>query len=99
MELGQCGRFWCHVLLTIALVAPAVVPTRLFAGETIKPTLEVQDMRVVVSYVSTGELVQLQAKYGGHIDRREIRQDYRHGFSSTEQVAAFQRVDRPVEQT
>ena len=53
----------------------------LFAGETIKPTLDVQDMRVVVSYVSTGELVQLQAKYGAHIDRREIRQDYRHGFS------------------
>ena len=53
----------------------------MFAGEAIKATLDVQDMRVVVSYVSTGELVLLQAKYGANIDRRELRQDYRHGFS------------------
>jgi len=26
-------------------------------------------------------LVNLQAKYGAHVDRREIRQDYRRGFS------------------
>ena len=38
-------------------------------------------MRVVVTYVSTGELVNLHAEYGANIDRREIRQDYRHGFS------------------
>jgi hypothetical protein len=51
------------------------------ADEAIKATLDVQDMRVVVSYVSTGELVILQAKYGANVDRRELRQDYRHGFS------------------
>ena len=50
-------------------------------AELIKPSLEVTDLRVVVSYVSTGELVNLQARYGARIDRRELRQDYRHGFS------------------
>ena len=47
----------------------------------LKPTLDVNDMRVVVTYVSTGELVNLQRKYGANVDRRDIRQDYRHGFS------------------
>ena len=51
------------------------------AGEVMKPTLDVNDMRVVVTYVSTGELVYLQRKFGANIDLREIRQDYRHGFS------------------
>jgi hypothetical protein len=51
------------------------------AGELMKPILNINDMRVVVNYVSTGELVNLQRKFGAHIDLREIRQDYRHGFS------------------
>jgi hypothetical protein len=51
------------------------------AGEVMKPTLDVNDMRVVVTYVSTGELVKLQRSYGANVDLREIRQDYRHGFS------------------
>ncbi len=51
------------------------------AGEVMKPTLDVNDMRVVVTYVSTGELVNLQRKFGANIDLREIRQDYRYGFS------------------
>jgi hypothetical protein len=51
------------------------------ANEPIKPTLDVQDLRVMVSYVSTGELVQLQGKYGARIDLRDLRQDHRHGFS------------------
>jgi hypothetical protein len=50
-------------------------------GEMMKPTIDLNDMRVVVTYVSTGELANLQHKYGVSIDRREIRQDYRHGFS------------------
>ena len=58
------------------LIAPAAAAT-----DVIKPRLDVQDMRVVVSYVSTGELVQLQSKYGANVDLRELRQDYRHGFS------------------
>jgi hypothetical protein len=50
-------------------------------GEVLKPTLDVNDMRVVVAYVSTGQLVNLQRKFGANVDLREIRQDYRHGFS------------------
>jgi len=50
-------------------------------GEVLKPTLDVNDLRVVIAYVSTGQLVNLQRQYGAHIDLREIRQDYRHGFS------------------
>jgi len=64
-------------MVALALVAaPAAL-----GGELVKPTIDVNDMRVVISYVSTGALVNLQHKYGVQIDRREIRQDYRHGFS------------------
>jgi hypothetical protein len=66
---------------TVALSAYALLAQPVLADELIKPTLDIRDMRVAVSYVSTGELVVLQAKYGAHIDRREIRQDYRHGIS------------------
>ena len=52
-----------------------------WGNELIKPTLDVQDLRLVVNYVSTGELVQLQREYGKHIDLRDVRQDHRHGFS------------------
>ena len=52
------------------------------ASETISPTLHVQDMRVIVSYVSNTEFAQLQWKYGAPIDLRDVRQgQYRHGFS------------------
>jgi hypothetical protein len=51
------------------------------SGELMKPTLDIDDLRVVVTFVSTNELVNLQRKFGAHIDLREIRQDYRHGFS------------------
>jgi hypothetical protein len=67
--------------ISVALIAYALLAQPLCASEVIKPTLDVQDLRVMVSYVSTGELVKLQGKYGANIDRREIRQDYRHGFS------------------
>ena len=67
------------VHLAILTLAPLSGPV--LGGELIKPTLEVNDMRVVVTYLSTGDLVNLQRQYGAHIDRREIRQDYRHGFS------------------
>ena len=65
----------------IALIASALLTQSLWANEVIKPTLDVEDMRLVVNYVSTGELVQLQRKYGKHIDLRDVRQDHRHGFS------------------
>ena len=50
-------------------------------GEVLRPTLDISDMRVIVSYVSTGVLVNLLRQDGAHIDLREIRQDYRHDFS------------------
>jgi hypothetical protein len=59
-----------------ALFAEAVL-----GGELFKPTLDFNDMRVVVKYVSTGELVNQQKKNGARIDHREIRQSYRHGLS------------------
>jgi hypothetical protein len=68
--------------LYLAILAPALVagPTAL-GGELMKPTLDFNDMRVVVTYVSTGQLANLQRESGVRIDRREIRQDHRHGFS------------------
>lgn len=65
----------CALLAYLAYASPVL------GGEPIKPTLDIKDMRVVITYVSTGELVNLQAKYGASIDRRELRQDYRHGFT------------------
>ena len=52
------------------------------ASETISPTLHVQDVRVIVSYVSNTEFAELLWKYGPRIDLRDVRQEYyRHGFS------------------
>jgi len=65
----------------IVLIAQSLIGQPVAAADVIKPTLDVQDMRVVIRYVSTGDLVQLQSEFGAHIDRRELRQDYRHGFS------------------
>jgi hypothetical protein len=65
----------------LAFVAAALLAQPLSASEVIKPTLDVQDLRLVVNYVSTGELVQLQRKYGKHIDLRDVAQNHRHGFS------------------
>jgi hypothetical protein len=62
-------------ILTSALVAGPVA----LGGELIKPTLDFNDMRVVVNYVSTNELLNLQGRHSA--DLRELRQDYRHGFS------------------
>ena len=68
-------------MLHLALIAQALLVRSVLAGESIKPTMDFHDMRVVVTYVSTGELVNLQARYGSHIDRRDIRQGHRRGFS------------------
>ena len=70
-----------QLLRTSALVAGAWLAQPLCASDVIKPTLDIQDMRVMVSYVPTDELVQLQWKYGVDIDQRDLRQDHRHGFS------------------
>jgi hypothetical protein len=70
-----------RLTLHLGILAAALLAGPVLGGELIKATVDFNDMRVVVTYVSTGELVNLQQKYGAHIDRRELRQDYRHGFS------------------
>lgn len=55
------------------LVAPSL------AGEPIKPTVDFNDMRIVVRYLSTGELANLQNL--GSIEMRDVRQGSRHGYS------------------
>jgi hypothetical protein len=67
--------------LTLALT---VAGRPLLAADAIKPTLNLHDLRVVVSYVSVGELVKLQDRYGAHLVRRDIRLDDRPGFSVLE---------------
>jgi hypothetical protein len=67
-----------------AVVVGALLAQHSWANEVIKPTLDVQDMRLVIRYVSTGELVQLRQSHGGHIDLRDlrdVRQETLHGFS------------------
>jgi hypothetical protein len=64
------------VLLACLLHAASVL-----GGELIRPTIDVNDMRVIVTYLGPGDLANLQAKYGGRIDRRDLRQNHRRGFS------------------
>ena len=77
MDRSPRGR---RLLVPIALIAQ-LLSVPLFAHEAIKARLDFNDVRVVVRYVSTGELMQLQNKHGEHLDLRELRQNYRHGFS------------------
>lgn len=64
-----------HVaMLVSALAVPA-------SAELLKPIIEVNDMRVVVAFVSSAELAALQRTYGANVDRRYIRQTHRRGFS------------------
>ena len=65
----------------IGLIACGLLAQAAGADEPIKPTLDIQDMRVLVSYLSMRELMWLQGKYGANVDLRDIRQDHRHGFS------------------
>jgi hypothetical protein len=49
-------------------------------GEPIKPTTELNDLRVVVTRLSTVELINLQRRYGVRVDLRGVRQNH-HGFT------------------
>ena len=51
------------------------------AGEILKVTIDVSDMRVVIAFLSTPELAALQRKHGANSDIRDIRQNHRRGFS------------------
>ena len=65
----------------LAILALAVLAVPVLGLELIKPTVEFNDLRVIVTYVSTGELANRQDGHGFGLDRRDIRQNYRHGFS------------------
>jgi hypothetical protein len=64
-----------------AVVVGALLAQPSWANEVIKPTLDIRDMRLVIRYVSTGELVELQRRYGTRPDLRNVRQDQGRGFS------------------
>ena len=49
------------------------------AGEILKVTIDVSDMRVVIAFLSTPELAALQRKHGANSDIRDIRQNHRRG--------------------
>jgi hypothetical protein len=64
------------------ILAAALGATTAAIGQRLLPTLAVNDMRLVVQYVSAAELTSLQRRYGSPtIDRRDIRQSHRRGFS------------------
>ena len=66
-------------LATLACIANAAP---VLGVEPIKPTLDFTEFRVVVTYVSLDELVELQRKHGvSRGDLRDVRQSQRHGFS------------------
>ncbi|MEO8464958.1 MAG: hypothetical protein ABI640_06425 [Gammaproteobacteria bacterium] len=70
------------MLAPTALIAAALVPApATFGGELIKPTLNINDMRLVIAYISPTDLLSLQQEHGAHVDMHDIRLDYRHGFS------------------
>ena len=61
------------------VIAQAWLAGKVLGGDPIRPTIDFNDFRVIVTYVSIGELLKLQGQHAA--DLREIRQDYRHGFS------------------
>lgn len=69
------------VRLILALIAQVPLTQLVVADEAIKPALDIQDMRVLVRYISKHELVTLHSRFGGRTDLRDLRQDSRHGFS------------------
>jgi len=67
--------------LHVSLLAQAALIGAALGGESLRPTADFADMRVVVTYVSTLKLAQLRQRFGARIDLRDIRQDHLHGFS------------------
>jgi hypothetical protein len=70
-----------RAILAAIVIIQSIVGAWGYAAETIKPSLDVRDMRVLVSYVSVNELLILQRKHGANVDLRDLRQDHRDGFS------------------
>src|SRR5262245_13973719 len=67
--------------LHLAALACLVCTAALAGEEPITPTRDLSDVRVVVTHVSTSELVNVQRRYGLRVDLRGIPQNNRHGFT------------------
>jgi hypothetical protein len=67
--------------LHLAAMACALCADPVLGGELVSPKLDFSDMRVVVVYVSTGELWNLQRKHGTAVDPRDLNLHHRRGFS------------------
>ena len=66
----------------IALIATALGAAAATAfAQTIKPTLDINDMRVVIQFVSIGQITNLQRRFGANVDQKDLRQEHRRGFS------------------
>lgn len=63
------------------LTACALLTAPLLANEPFTWTLQVNNMHVLVSYVTTDEILLLHRRHGKHVDLRDIRQHHRRGFS------------------
>ena len=81
MQTALSPPLMCRATLAAIALAQSIVGASVYAAETIKPTLDVCDMRVMVSYVSVDELLTLQRKHGANVDLRDLRQGHRDGFS------------------
>jgi len=79
--MGIEGRPSYRAFLATFVIAAALHGRLALAGEAIKPTLDVKDMRVTVAYVSIGELERLEREFGPLVDVRDVRQDTHRGFS------------------
>ena len=66
--------------LYLAALACSLCAGAASGGEPITPTTELNDLRVVVTRLSTVELVNLQRRHGVRVDLRGVRQSH-HGFT------------------
>ena len=66
--------------LRLAALACTLCARVALGGEPIKPTTELNDLRVVVTRLSTVELINLQRRNGVRVDLRGARQSH-HGFT------------------
>lgn len=67
--------------LTLVALACSMCARAVLGGEFVRPTLELNDLRVVVTHLSTVELANLQRTHGVRINARDIRKGNRHGFT------------------
>lgn len=72
-DLGARLSLYASSLVSSLLAGAAL------SGEPVKPTTDINDLRVVVAHLSTVELANLQRRHGVRVDLRGIRRS--HGFT------------------